>query len=207
MLPKVYGYARVSTKDQNVARQIDALRDYVADPKSDIVIDKQSGKDFNREGYQTLKQKLLHKGDTLVISSLDRLGRNYDQIRAEWSDLADKGVYIRILDFPLLNTADRSEDLLARFIADVVLAVLSFVAQNERETARRRQREGIEAAKRRGQKFGRTMVRPPEFDDAYRRMTAGEICTTEAIRVSGMAPSTFYKRVREIRQGVIPAPQ
>ena len=148
-----YGYVRVSSKDQNIERQIIALK-HEGIPKKQIYIDKQSGKDFNRPAYKSLLRK-LKPGDILVTKSIDRLGRNYEEIMEQWRVITKvKGADIVIQDMPLLDTS-KTRDLLGTFISDLVLQLLSFVAQNERETIRKRQAEGIAAAKNRGVKFGR----------------------------------------------------
>lgn len=198
---KVYGYVRVSSKDQNIRRQLDAIRPWVK-TEQDIHIDKQSGKDFNRPQYQALKT-LLAAGDVLVIQSLDRLGRNYTQIKDEWRELGEKGVGIRVLDFPALNTVlehGKDHSLFSLFICNVVLEVLSFVAENERNNIRTRQAQGIASAKQRGVKFGRDVVCPDSFFPAYCNWKAGRISSRDAIEQSGMKKSTFYKRVREFEK-------
>lgn len=208
-MANTFAYVRVSTKDQNERRQLDEMRRHVRDDRF-IYVEKESGKDFNRPGYQKLK-RILSEGDTLIVKSLDRLGRNYTQIKEEWGDLLRHGVQVRVLDFPLLDTARYGcGDLMTKFLANVVFEVLSFVAENERNTIRERQREGIAAAKRAGVHFGRAVVRPPEFERAYLDWQAGRITAAEAIRRTGMARSTFYKRAREERAkeqraGAVPA--
>ena len=198
---KMYGYVRVSSKDQHVQRQMDAVLPLVGD-ESNIFVDKQSGKDFNRPQYQALKAQLAD-GDTLIIQSLDRLGRNYHQIKDEWRDLSMRGVGIRVLDFPMLNTVSDGEakfDLMSVFISNVVLEVLSFVAENERNNIRARQAQGIASAKQRGVKFGREFVCPEGFYPAYTAWKAGRVSAQEAIDQSGMKKSTFYKRAGELNK-------
>uniref|UniRef100_UPI00258AE8DD recombinase family protein n=1 Tax=uncultured Anaerotruncus sp. TaxID=905011 RepID=UPI00258AE8DD len=152
METRIFGYARVSTRDQNEDRQLIALAEARVRPEF-LFVDKQSGKDFNRPAYRKLYRK-LKKGDMLVVKSIDRLGRNYQEIMEEWRNITKKkGADIRVLDMPLLDTS-QSRDLLGTFISDLVLQLLSFVAQNERENIRRRQAEGIAAAKARGVEFG-----------------------------------------------------
>ncbi len=149
-----YGYARVSARDQNLARQLNAFSDYGIE-KANIFTDQKSGKNFDRTAYQRLLKK-LRKGDLLVIKSIDRLGRSYEQIIAEWAKLVNTlGVDILVLDMPLLDTRAKSNTLIGKFISDIVLQVLSFVAENERANIKARQAEGIKAAKEKGVRFGR----------------------------------------------------
>ena len=159
-----YGYVRVSTKEQNELRQLIALRDFGIEDKH-IYIDKQSGKDFVRTNYRKLIRKIKN-GDTIVIKSIDRLGRNYDEILEQWRIITkEKQVAIVVLDMPLLNTK-QNRDLTGTLIADIVLQLLSYVAQTEREFIRQRQAEGIAAAKQQGVKFGRRpKAKPPEYEN------------------------------------------
>lgn len=190
---KCYGYARVSSTDQNEERQIVALnRKEVA--AKDIYLDKQSGKDFNREQYRRLMKK-LKPGDLLYILSIDRLGRNYQEIQEQWRILTKEiGVDICVIDMPLLDTRN-DRDLVGTFIADLVLQILSFVAQSERENIRKRQAEGIAAAKARGVRFGRPPKPLPEnFYENYQLLKSGKITCTAAARACGMALSTFRDR-------------
>ena len=191
----VYGYIRVSTREQNEDRQVIALKAAgVAD--EDIYMDKRSGKDFDRPGYQRLVKR-LGPGDLLYIKSIDRLGRNYGEIQDQWRHLTkDRGADIAVLDMPLLDTR-RGKDLMGTFLSDVVLQVLSFVAENERTTIRQRQAEGIAAAKARGVRFGRPPGRVPEsYHSAYRRWKAGLITGTAAAKECGMPLSTFRYRAQ-----------
>lgn len=189
----VYGYIRVSSKDQNEDRQRIAM---CSKGVSDafLYIDKQSGKDFNRPQYKRLVKK-LKAGDLLYIQSIDRLGRNYVEIQEQWRILTkEKNIDICVIDMPLLDTR-QGKDLLGTFIADLVLQILSFVAQNEREYIRKRQAEGIAAAKAKGIQFGRTpKPLPPNFEICYRRWKQGEITGTAAARECGMPLSTFRYR-------------
>lgn len=164
----IFGYIRVSTREQNEDRQLIALREVGVEDKN-IYIDKQSGKDFKRPQYKKLLRK-LKKDDLIYIKSIDRLGRNYEEILQQWRYLTkDKGIDIVVLDMPLLDTR-RGKDLMGTFLSDIVLQVLSFVAENERTNIRQRQAEGIAAAKARGVKFGRTPKPLPDgFHDAYHR--------------------------------------
>lgn len=191
----IYGYIRVSTKDQNEARQLIAL--YEAGVKrKNIYMDKQSGKDFNRPNYKRLLQR-VKKDDLIYIKSIDRLGRNYEEIQNQWRLLTkEKGVDIVILDMPLLDTR-RGKDLMGTFLADIVLQVLSFVSENERTNIRQRQAEGIAAAKARGIRFGRPPKPLPEnFYNTYYRWQQGEITATAAAKECKMPLSTFHYRAK-----------
>lgn len=187
-----YGYARVSSKDQNERRQLDALLDFGVQ-REKIYVDKQSGKDFNREKYKRLVQK-MQKGDTLIIKSIDRLGRNYDEILEQWRILTkEKQIAIVVLDMPLLDTG-QAKDLTGTLIADIVLQLLSYVAQTERELIRRRQAEGIAAAKARGVKFGRkAMAVPTAFEDCKNRWLQGQITSRQAAKMLQVSQSTFIR--------------
>ena len=189
-----YGYIRVSSTEQNEDRQLDAMREI---PIENLYIDKQSGKDFERESYKKLVEVLKH-GDLLYIKSIDRLGRNYEEIQNQWRILTkEKGVDIVVLDMELLDTR-REKNLLGTFIADLVLQVLSFVAQSERENIRKRQAEGIMSAKARGVQFGRPLKEPPEnFGDLVKKWEKGEITTDDIVELCNMSRSTFYAKVRE----------
>ena len=193
-----YGYARISTREQNEERQLIALREFGLND-GQIILDKQSGKDFDRRGYRRLLRK-LKDGDTLVIKSIDRLGRNYEEILEQWRVITKKkGAAIVVLDMPLLDTR-RGKDLMGTFLADIVLQVLSFVAQNERENIRKRQAEGIAAAKANGMKFGRPVIKAPDnFPNIVQRWESGIIRAREAAELCGMCESTFYHRLREYR--------
>ena len=194
----MYGYARVSTQVQNEARQLAALRDFGV-AEENIIIEKQSGKDFNRTNYKRLVKK-LKPGDLLCIKSIDRLGRNYEEIQDQWRYLTrEKGVDIAVLDMPLLDTR-RGKDLMGTFLSDIVLQVLSFVAENERINIRQRQAEGIAAAKKRGVHFGRPNVQPPEdFPAIVAEWEAGRLGFRDALERTGLAEATFYRRLREYR--------
>ena len=186
----IYGYVRVSTREQNEERQIIALR-AVSVPEENIFLDKQSGKDFQRPQYQKLVKK-LKPDDLLYIKSIDRLGRNYVEILEQWRVLArEKRVDIVVLDMPLLDTR-RGKDLMGTFLSDIVLQVLSFAAENERTNIRQRQAEGIAAAKARGVRFGRPPKPLPEnFHSAYQRWKGGAITGTAAAKECGMPLATF----------------
>ncbi len=194
----IYAYIRVSTRDQKEDRQLLAMKELPI-PKKNIFIDKQSGQDFNRPQYQELLRR-LQKDDLLYIKSLDRLGRNYKEIPEEWRRLTkEKGVDIVVLDMPLLDTR-RGKDLLGAFLSDIVLQVLSFVAENERDNIRRRQAEGIAAAKEKGIRFGRPPAPLPEnFSDVYRRWQSGELTEKAAAKACAMPLSTFRYRAKRYR--------
>lgn len=195
----IYGYMRVSTKEQNEDRQILAL--YKANvPEKNIYMDKQSGKDFNRPMYQRMLAK-LQCDDLLYIKSIDRLGRNYEEILEQWRFLTkDKKIDIVVLDMPLLDTR-RGKDLLGTFLSDIVLQVLSFVAENERKNIRQRQREGIEAARMRGVQFGRPQKPVPDnFVQVYDQWSLGEIGGYEAARKCKMPLSSFYRKAAQCKE-------
>ena len=188
-----YGYIRVSSMDQNEDRQRVAMRE-LALPEEQLYIDRQSGKDFNRPSYQRMVKR-LRAGDLLYIQSIDRLGRNYEEIQNQWRYLTrDIGIDICVLDMPLLDTRN-GKDLMGTFIADLVLQILSFVAQSERENIRERQAQGIAAARSRGVSFGRPRIPTPDnFEEVLYLWHSGSISTTEAERRTGMSHSTFYRR-------------
>lgn len=197
----MYGYIRVSSADQNEDRQRLAMAQVGVRPRN-LYMDKQSGKDFERPQYQRLVRR-LKRGDLLYVLSIDRLGRNYEDIQSQWRVLTkDIGADICVLDMPLLDTRN-GKDLMGTFIADLVLQILSFVAQNERENIRARQAQGIAAAKARGVRFGRpTQNLPQEFIQVVRDWEAERITFDEALRRTGMQRATFYRRLREFRETV-----
>ena len=194
----IYGYVRVSSTDQNEDRQMLAMQENAV-PEKNIYVDKQSGKDFNRPQYQKLVKK-LKPGDLLYILSIDRLGRNYEEIQRQWRVLTkDIGIDICVIDMPLLDTRN-GKDLMGTFIADLVLQILSFVAENERVNIKKRQAEGIAAAKLKGVRFGRPEIPPPDnFAEIVATWEAKKITFAEAIRQCGMSEATFYRRLREYR--------
>lgn len=193
---RTYGYGRVSSKTQNEARQIKALVESGVD-ENFIFIDKQSGKDFNREQYQILKHA-LRENDLLVIQSIDRLGRNYEMIVEEWRTITkDIKADIQVLDMPLLDTRLK-KDLLGTFINDLILGLLSYVAHTEREKIKTRQREGIDIAKSRGVKFGRKRIKyPSNWNEVISKWKNNEVTAVSAMKELGLKQTTFYKLVRE----------
>lgn len=193
-----YAYARVSARDQNLTRQIEAF-EKLGIPKDCIFCDKKSGKNFERKSYMRLIKR-LKSGDLLVIKSIDRLGRNYEMIIEEWSRITNKiKANILVLDMPLLDTREKADTLVGKFISDIVLQVLSFVAENERENIRTRQAEGIAAAKRKGVRFGRPpMEYSPEFTEIARAYHNGEITLRQALDATGMKQSTFYHHMMKV---------
>ena len=195
-MANVYGYIRVSSRDQNEDRQLIALKEVgVAD--RNIYLDKQSGKDFNRPQYKKLLRK-LKKNDLLYIKSIDRLGRNYEEILEQWRVLTkEKGIDIVVLDMPLLDTR-RGKDLMGTFLSDIVLQVLSFVAENERTNIRQRQAEGIAAAKAKGVKFGRPpLPLPDNFYEVHKNWRAKKITLKQAANACNMPVGTFYGKARK----------
>lgn len=194
-----YAYARVSSKDQNLERQIAAFLSFGIE-KSRIFSDRKSGKDFERKEYKKLIKK-LKRGDLLVIKSIDRLGRNYDQIIAEWAHITNTvGADVLVLDMPLLDTRTKADTLVGRFISDVVLQVLSFVAQNERENIKTRQAEGIRAALGKGIKFGRPQTAySDEFLAVAADYLAKRISSETAMRLLGLKKNNFYYHIYRIK--------
>lgn len=192
----IYGYIRVSSRDQNETRQLIALKEVGVSDKN-IYLDKQSGKDFNRPQYKKLLRK-MKKDDLLYIKSIDRLGRNYEEILQQWRVLTkEKGIDIVVLDMPLLDTR-RGKDLMGTFLSDIVLQVLSFVAENERSNIRQRQAEGIAAAKAKGVKFGRPPLPLPEnFYEIHKAWRAKKITLKQAAEACNMPVGTFYGKARK----------
>ena len=197
----IYGYIRVSTKEQNEDRQLVALRERNV-PEDNIYTDKQSGKDFNRPQYKRLVRR-MKKNDLLYIKSIDRLGRSYREIQEQWRFLTkEKGIDIAVIDMPLLDTR-RGKDLMGTFLSDIVLQILSFVAENERTNIRQRQAEGIAAAKARGVRFGRQEKEiPADFGKIVREWEQKRLTVNEAAGRCGMSESTFYRRLREYRNSI-----
>lgn len=197
-MSKVYGYVRVSSADQNEDRQMIEM-ERVGVPKGNVFMDKQSGKNFDRPNYKKLVRR-LKEGDLLYILSIDRLGRNYEEIQNQWRILTkEKGIDIVVIDMPLLDTR-QGKDLMGTFIADLVLQILSFVAQSEREKIRERQEQGIAAAKARGVKFGRPeIIVPDDFAQLVKAWEKKELPLPELLQQCGMSEATFYRRLRELR--------
>lgn len=195
----IYGYVRVSTREQNEDRQLIAMKERNV-PKNNIYVDKQSGKDFNRKNYIRLMKK-LKKGDVLIVKSIDRLGRNYNEVIEQWRIITKvKNADIVVIDMPILDTT-QNKDLLGTLISDLVLQLLSYVAENERKNIRQRQSEGISAAKIRGVKFGRPKkYNPMDYVEIYQRFKKKEITQKQAMKAIGSCQSTYYKIVNEIKK-------
>lgn len=187
-----YGYVRVSTKEQNIDRQMSALS-IENIPKQHIFIDRASGKDFDRVEYKKLLA-ILQEGDDLIIKSIDRLGRNYDDILEQWQFITKvKKVHIMVLDFPLLNTRNNTDTITGKLISDLVLQVLSYVSQMEREQIKQRQMEGIREAKKRGKRFGRPQIKiPNEFLEIAERYNQNMLTIREGAKILGVSKSTFH---------------
>jgi DNA invertase Pin-like site-specific DNA recombinase len=197
MMAQIYGYVRVSTREQHADRQLVAMEEFGVEVEN-IFLDKQSGKDFHRLAYRRLLKK-LKPGDTLVIKSIDRLGRDYGEILEQWRVITkEKQAAIVVLDIPLLDTRQKERDLTGTFIADLVLQILSYVAQTEREFIRQRQAEGISAAKARGVRFGRpALEKPAAFQEVRETWERGEISAREAGRRLGVDYKTFQAWVKK----------
>ena len=193
---KIFGYARVSSKEQNEERQVNALIELGINER-DIYIDKQSGKDFDRKQYNILKN-ILRENDLLIIKSIDRLGRNYEMIMSEWKDITKNiKADIMVIDMPLLDTRN-NKDLLGTFISDLVLQILSYVAEQERSFIKQRQKEGISNAINKGVKFGRPKIeKPKDFDEVISRWKNKEIKSKDAMQLLGLKPNTFYNLVKK----------
>ncbi len=192
---KIFGYIRVSSKEQNTDRQKQALLKYGVDER-DIIEDKVSGKDFNRNEYLTLKNSLLRDVDTLVIKELDRLGRNMDMIKNEWQEIQSNGIDIVVLDTPVLNTKNKS-DLEKKLIANIVFELLTYMAEKERIKIKTRQAEGIAIAKSKGLYKGRKKIINENFKNVYDDWKKGKLTAVKAIEMLDMKKSTFYRRVKE----------
>ncbi|MBU5228154.1 recombinase family protein [Clostridium senegalense] len=201
-MKKNYGYARVSSKEQNLDRQIEALTNYGINER-DIITDKQSGKDFNRTGYVTLKNQLLRSGDTLVIKELDRLGRNMDMIKKEWQELQENRINIIVLDTPLLNTEGKS-DLEKKLISNIVFELLSYMAEKERIKIKERQAEGIKKAKEKGKHLGRPKAKYPKLWEMYYfQWKSGQITAKECMEQLDLKRTTFYKLAKDYESKLI----
>ncbi len=197
-MQKKYGYARVSSKEQNLDRQIDALKKYVISER-DIITDKESGKDFDRQGWQLLRGQLLRDGDTLYIASLDRLGRNKTQVLEEMQTLKNLGVRLVVLDLPttMMDVPDKNKWVIDMINA-LLIEVMTTIAEQERHTIRQRQAEGIAAAKTRGKKLGRPVAEfPSDWARIYGIWKNGSLTATQAMQMLDMKRSTFYKLVKE----------
>ena len=200
-MEKVYGYARVSTREQNLDRQIAALRQYVTDER-DIITDKESGKDFDRTGYQYLRERLIRPGDTLIVKSLDRLGRTKEQVMEELRHFRADGVRVKILDLPttMIDLPD-GQDWIVEMVNNILIEVLASIAEQERLTIRQRQAEGIAEAKKQGRLLGRKKTeQPAEWELVTGLWKSGSITAVQAMDRLGLKKSTFYRMVRE--QGV-----
>lgn len=197
-MEKVYGYARVSTREQNLDRQIAALRQYVTDER-DIITDKESGKDFDRTGYQYLRERLIRPGDTLIVKSLDRLGRNKEQVMEELRHFRADGVRVKILDLPttMIDLPD-GQDWIVEMVNNILIEVLASIAEQERLTIRQRQAEGIAEAKKQGRLLGRKKTeQPAEWELVTGLWKSGSITAVQAMDRLGLKKSTFYRMVRE----------
>lgn len=203
MSSTVYGYVRVSTQCQNEDRQMIAMEEMDV-PEQNIYIDKQSGKDFNRPQYKRLMRQ-INEGDVIYIKSIDRLGRNYDEILEQWRVITKvKKVDIVVIDMPILDTR-RDKNLIGTLVSDIFLQVLSFVAENERTTIRQRQAEGIAAAKARGVRFGRAPEPLPDgFHNVYQRWKRKELTIETAAEECGMAKSTFFDKAKKYGKATLP---
>lgn len=211
---KIYGYARVSTADQKLDRQLIELRQYVPDERN-IITDKASGKNFDRRGYNSLvgtaeSAPLLREGDTLVILSLDRLGRNYEEVKVQWNHITNEiKANIKVIDMPLLDTTTNDKGLDRKFLSDLILQMLSYFAEKERTSIKTRQRQGIDAmpiingkrvSSKTGKASGRPVVHYPEnWAEVYNQWTTGNITATEAMRLLKLKRTTFYKLLKEYR--------
>lgn len=195
-----YGYARVSSKDQNLDRQLDQLKAIGIEPRN-IFCDKASGKNFNRPSWNSLIDQ-LQKGDLLVVVSLDRMGRNYTDIKEQWQHITHTiGADIKVLDMPMLDTSQTAESLDRRFIADLVLQILSYTAEKERKNIHARQEQGIKAAQERNVKFGRPAAQFPDgWEQTYKAWKEGQITATAAMDSLGMKRTTFYKLAKQYEQ-------
>ena len=198
MSSKIFGYARVSSKEQNEERQLNAFKEFGIDER-DIYVDKQSGKDFNRDNYLVLKH-ILRENDLLVIKSIDRLGRNYNMIIEEWKDITQNiKADIVVIDMPLLDTRN-NKDLLGTFISDLILQILSYVAEQERTFIKQRQKEGIENALNKGVKFGRPKIeKPANFDNVISQWKKKEIKSKDAMIMLNLKPNSFYNLLKNTK--------
>lgn len=197
---RTHGYARVSTKEQNEARQINALKEFGIIER-DIYVDKVSGKSFDRPEYQRLLN-VIRKGDLVVVLSLDRLGRNYTEVQEQWRYITTElGADIKVLDMPLLDTRTSGDNIDSRFVSDLVLQILSYVSAKERENIKARQSQGIANAKAQGKQLGRPKAKRPEnWNEIYNKWYNKEITAVSAMQILGLKPNTFYKFVKESKR-------
>ena len=190
---KEFGYARVSTAHQNTDRQIDALKEYGINER-DIIVDKQSGKDFNRMGYQSLKENMLRTGDTLVVKELDRLGRNKQMIKEELEYFKANGIRVKILNIPTTLIEVDGQDWVMEMVSNILIEVMSSIAEEERLKNHQRQSEGIEAARAKGVEFGRPKIKKPEnYEEVMQKVSIGEIKAVDAMKLLGVRKTSFYK--------------
>lgn len=193
MQSKQFGYARVSTTHQNTDRQVEALKEYGIDER-DIIIDKQSGKDFNRQGYLTLKETMLRSGDTLVVKELDRLGRNKQMIKEELEYFKAHNIRVKILNIPTTLMEIDGNDWILEMVSNILIEVLASIAEDERNKNHQRQEEGIASAKAKGVKFGRPNIRKPEnYEVIMQQVSSGELKAVEAMKLLGVKKTSFYK--------------
>lgn len=208
MSNKVFGYCRISSKEQNLDRQMIAIKDYCKNNnieinERDIIMDRASGKDFNREGYRLLREQLLRSGDILIVKELDRLGRNMEQIKEEWQQLQKRGIDIIVIDNPILNTNNKS-DLEKTLISNIVFELLSYMAEKERAKIKQRQREGIQALKDKnnGKGIGRPKIEyPNDWEVIYKEWKDGKITATKSMQQLGLKRNTFYRLVKQYEEG------
>jgi DNA invertase Pin-like site-specific DNA recombinase len=192
-MAKEYGYGRVSTTHQNTDRQIEALLEYGI-AERDIIIDQQSGKDFNRKGYLTLKENMLRSGDTLVVKELDRLGRNKRMIKEELEYFKTHGIRVKILNVPTTLIDCEGQDWVMEMVSNILIEVMASIAEEERVKNHQRQSEGIAIAKAKGVEFGRPKIRKPDgYDEVMQRVAVGEIKAVEAMKLLGVKKTSFYK--------------
>lgn len=193
MQSKQFGYARVSTSHQNTDRQVEALKEYGIDER-DIIVDKQSGKDFNRQGYITLKETMLRSGDTLVVKELDRLGRNKQMIKEELEYFRANNIRVKILNIPTTLMDIDGNDWILEMVSNILIEVLASIAEDERAKNHQRQSEGIASAKAKGVTFGRPTIRKPEnYEVVMQQVSSGELKAVEAMKLLGVKKTSFYK--------------
>ena len=198
---KIFYYARVSSREQNLDRQIEAFKKLGADER-EIICDKKSGKDFNRSGYQALKNTMLRSGDTLIVKSLDRLSRNKSDIKTELQYFKDNNIRLKVIDLPTtMMDLPEGQEWVFDMVNNILIEVLGTIAEQERQTIRKRQREGIDAAKKKGKHLGRPQaVKPAEFDDIFSDWQKGNITARQAYTMLGVSKSVFYRWIKVITQ-------